>query len=308
MVPHNLPPLFKLRINKPTGSGTIQVMHQTVREFFLDPCGDVANSKFRMCKKDAHICISIICIRYLMLYAANTTLAGTLPHVEFWTSECFEYYAQYLDKRPLENYALSYLTHHIDGCHRDANVLGITSRFVDEVTHNPAVYLLENWVSSCLDQIILEEEQGAAAQEVRNKVLHAAVQNGLSTSAEVLLTVGANVNARDQFGRMPLSRAAEGGHEAVVKLLLKTGKVDVDSKDMDWGGRTPLSRAAEGGHEAVVKLLLETGKVDVDSKDRYRRTPLSRAAEGGHEAVVKLLLETGKVDVDSKDWDWDDGR
>ena len=39
----------------------------------------------------------------------------------------------------------------------------------------------------------------------------------------------------------------------MVKLLLKTGKVDVDFKDND--GQTPMSRAVEGGHEGVVKLL-----------------------------------------------------
>jgi ankyrin repeat protein len=40
----------------------------------------------------------------------------------------------------------------------------------------------------------------------------------------------------------------------------------------------------------VVKLLLETGKVDVESKDKiYGRTPLSWAAERGHETVVELL-------------------
>ena len=90
------------------------------------------------------------------------------------------------------------------------------------------------------------------------------------------------------------------GHETVVKLLLETGKVDVELKDNY--GRTPLSWAAERGHEAVVKLLLETGKVDVELKEGgYGRTPLSWAAEGGHEAVVKLLLETGKVDVELKD-------
>ena len=57
----------------------------------------------------------------------------------------------------------------------------------------------------------------------------------------------------------------------------------------DSYGRTPLSWAAEKGHEAVVKLLVETGKVDVDSKDRHGQTPLSQAAGKGHEAVVKLL-------------------
>jgi ankyrin repeat protein len=77
----------------------------------------------------------------------------------------------------------------------------------------------------------------------------------------------------------------------VVKLLLETGKVDVDSKDTT--GRTPLSWAAGRGHEAVVKLLLETGMVDVDSKDTTGQTPLSWAAGGGHETVVKLLQLLG---------------
>jgi ankyrin repeat protein len=75
-----------------------------------------------------------------------------------------------------------------------------------------------------------------------------------------------------QYGQTPLSWAAEQGHEAVVKLLLKTGKVDVDAKDND--SRTPLSWTAEQGHKAVVKLLLEISKVEVDAKDKYGRTPL----------------------------------
>ncbi|KAL6236307.1 hypothetical protein BDW75DRAFT_229631 [Aspergillus navahoensis] len=97
------------------------------------------------------------------------------------------------------------------------------------------------------------------------------------------------------------------GLTAVIKILLETGKVDVESKDSEYeskstSGRTPLSWAAGNGHERVVKLLLETGKVDIETKDSvYGRTPLSLAAENGHEGVVKLLLETGKVDIESKD-------
>ena len=76
---------------------------------------------------------------------------------------------------------------------------------------------------------------------------------------------------------------------------------ELESK-ANYYGQTPLSWAAGNGHEAVIKLLLATGKVDVDSKDKYfSQTPLSRAAGNGHEAVVKLLLATGKADIDSKD-------
>jgi ankyrin repeat protein len=68
---------------------------------------------------------------------------------------------------------------------------------------------------------------------------------------------------------------------------LDTSKVDVDAKDNY--GRTPLSCAAQNGHQAVVKQLLDSGKVDVDSKDNYGRTPLSHTAQGGHQKVATLL-------------------
>jgi ankyrin repeat protein len=75
--------------------------------------------------------------------------------------------------------------------------------------------------------------------------------------------------------------------------------VDFNSKDKD--GKRPLLRAAENGHEATVKLLLKSGKVGVDLRDNFRRMPLSRAAENEHKAVIKLLLKTSKINVNSKD-------
>jgi len=67
-----------------------------------------------------------------------------------------------------------------------------------------------------------------------------------------------NWNQRNGEGCNALHLAAEYGHEAVVKQLLDSEKVDVDSKDRD--GRTPLLWAAQKGHGAVVKLLLDSEK------------------------------------------------
>ena len=69
-------------------------------------------------------------------------------------------------------------------------------------------------------------------------------------------------------------------------MLLATSKADVNLENMHRL-QTPLSLAAWYGHEAAVKLLLATGKVDINSKNSNGSTPLSLAAGHGHEAVVK---------------------
>ena len=151
--------------------------------------------------------------------------------------------------------------------------------------------LLENEtnISAASQAMMASRSFFSYSQEVPRQMtgVHIAAYFGLVRTIKGLLKNGYNPDLQDSYGRTALLLAAERGHDAVVKLLLKTGKVDVESKDEY--GRTPLSWAAEEGHEAVVKLLLETGKVDVESKDKYGRTPLSWAAREGHEAVVKLL-------------------
>ena len=285
------------KANEPAGTSRVQVMHQTVREFFLRSNGCVASSEFRVSKKDAHICISITCIRYLMLCVVD--MKKMHPGIKSWTWKNFEGFAQYLNDRPLASYALSYLKAHIDGCCGDTAVLRLTSQFIDELTCDQAEYLLERWVKSHLYKTRLSRKGSGAAEDFRNKALHAAVRKGLPRAVEMLLIAGADANSKDELGWTPLWWAVEQGHNDMVKLLLETGKADIESEDKD--GRTPLSWAAGEGHEDMVKLLLETGKVNIESKDEYGRTPLLWAAERGREGVVRQLLETGKVNIESKD-------
>ncbi|KAI0399798.1 hypothetical protein F4802DRAFT_533348 [Xylaria palmicola] len=110
--------------------------------------------------------------------------------------------------------------------------------------------------------------------------------------ARLLISTGYLDLSNVDFGGMPKKR------EAVVKLLLGTGKLDLDAGD--GYGQATLFWAAEEGHREVVKLLFDTGKVDPDGKDQNGQTPLLLAAMNGHRVVVELLLGTGKVNPDAK--------
>jgi hypothetical protein len=126
------------------------------------------------------------------------------------------------------------------------------------------------------------------------KALSRAAEGGHGAVVKMLLETGkVDVNLKDKDGQTPLSRAVSNGYEAVVKMLLETSNVDVNLKDKD--GQMPFSRAVSKGHEAIVKMFLRTGKVDVNLKDKDGQTPLSRAVSNGYEAIVKMLLETGNV-------------
>jgi ankyrin repeat protein len=127
-----------------------------------------------------------------------------------------------------------------------------------------------------------------------------AATRGHETVVKLLLESGlVDVNSLDIHSQTPLSLAATEGHQAVVKLLLENSQVDLNSKDVE--GRTALSWAAGNGYETVVNLLLESERVNINSKDYYGLTPFLWAVMEGHQAVVKLLLRTGQVAIDSRD-------
>ena len=128
-----------------------------------------------------------------------------------------------------------------------------------------------------------------------------AAGNGHEAVVRLLIERGdVDINAKDYYRRSSLLYAAQNGHEAIVRLLTERGDVDINAKDLC--GQTPLTWAAQNGHEAVVRLLIERGDVDINAKDsEYGRTSLIWAAKNGHKAVVQLLIERGDVDINAKD-------
>jgi len=73
-------------------------------------------------------------------------------------------------------------------------------------------------------------------------------------------------------------------------MLLEREDVNPNQGDTEYG-RTPLSWAAEKGHEGVVKVLLGRGDVRTITPDNWGQTPLPLALSQGHHGVVRILQQ-----------------
>ena len=126
---------------------------------------------------------------------------------------------------------------------------------------------------------------------------HVIAYFGLSEYMSCFCQRGRYMGLRDESGRTPLSWASEHGHEAIVRVLLERGDVNVNAEDKDrW---TPLLFAAMNGHADVVRLLIERDDININPEVEGGITPLFTAAMHGHEAVVRLLIERDDVDINA---------
>ena len=297
-----------------THTQVVQFIHQSVKDFFVEKGlsalgGGVASTDAAI---NAHFRFSRICIRYLAMEEIGRSASysdNDFPFLRYATTSWVAHTAQ-CDARSVPQDDLLALFAWLSNALVESwvRVYRIMDRHSNDcppegtsLVHVMSKYGVSGLLSAILQMVDTTMYIDAKDGDSQTPLSWAAA-SGHEAVVKLLLSTGkVDVNAEDRYDRTPLSWAAERGHEAVVKLLLSTGKVDVDAED--GYGQTPLSWAAERGHEAVVKLLLSTGKVDVDAEDEGGQTPLSWAAEHGREAVVKLLLSISKVDVDRKDGD-----
>ena len=86
--------------------------------------------------------------------------------------------------------------------------------------------------------------------------LHRAALNNKIEAVAALISHGADVNARNEFGQTPLMYASKWGHAKVVEALLDAGAdKELKATSGDWEGKTALDLARDENKGDVVAIL-----------------------------------------------------
>jgi len=113
--------------------------------------------------------------------------------------------------------------------------------------------------------------------------------SGRTEIVKLLISNGADVNAKDSTGYTPLMYAIWSEKTETAKLLINNG-ADVNAKDST--GYTPLMYAIWSEKTEMAKLLISNG-ADVNAKDSTGYTPLLLASCSGNLDIANLLIDMG---------------
>ena len=126
------------------------------------------------------------------------------------------------------------------------------------------------------------------------QALHVAAELGFIEHVQKCITLSADINARDVFGRTPLFLAAMHSREAVCVLLLNSG-ANALIRDINFD--TILQIAAKGGHLGTVQRLTEHN-AEVDATPGWSgSTALQAAVESNNEHLVLYLIDRANVNI-----------
>ena len=118
----------------------------------------------------------------------------------------------------------------------------------------------------------------------------AAAAKGDTAAIAKLAASGANVNAREGYGRTPLHVAAFMKQRDAMKALVDAGAdpnaLDADRYDM-------VTIAAVANDTATLEAALKLGNRAGNVTSRYDGTALIAAAHLGHVEVVRILIKAG---------------
>jgi ankyrin repeat protein len=133
---------------------------------------------------------------------------------------------------------------------------------------------------------LLNDGVNVNAKENDTAALNLAMLFDNKELVELLISSGADVNTKDDFGTTPLHRAARFDKSVLAELLILNG-ADVNAKTEV--GATPLHLAAQAGSKNILKSLI-SNRADVNARDNSGYTPLSISLN--HE-IAELILNSG---------------
>ena len=291
------------------GAQTIQLMHQTVRSFFLGPR---VLASLSIQEKTGHRELANAGLHYLKTLCSGSNIsAGNDGPTD---DECVDL-VRYIEKWVWASHVLLCLPDYLSSVDPDGETKKCLSDLESLVKQDKALsILLRDWISTneILQRIFPVALQGSnssnkplqgdfVARKLSNQLLAVASRLGHPIVAEFLLHCGAEIETRvqsDDQTRTPLQWAVSSGQSSTVQFLLENG---ANIREKDGLGNDSLILASIAGCASVMRLLLERANVNPDSKDNHSRTPLSWAAGNGHEAVVRLLLERPDVNPNPTD-------
>lgn len=129
-------------------------------------------------------------------------------------------------------------------------------------------------------------------ERTREAMFLAAAQGDLEGLKKALEN-GAKAGDLSETGYCALMKAAEGGHEGCVRLLLQEAPDQVHRRARGREKMSSLMLAAFQGHAGCVQALLEADATQAFARDALGRTALMWAARSGREGgeCVELLLK-----------------
>jgi len=267
-------------------NGTVQLIHQTAREFWLQITRHAPGSQFDLSGQRAHGVIATTSIQYLMLCLGNpdTSVKDTLSHIKSWGSDEFRGYATYLSQWPWISYAICNLYHHQESSDRREHVLGLVDKLIKRLTRTPGIAFLGKWVanhhgkSKSLRGLMRDMAMRTALRHILNdstsdvfnyRVLDAAAVLDLPQVFNLVQTV---LEVPDEV--LLISAVSKGLAAASRELIKRGGNINA----VDAAGRSALHHAAENGDVSMVRLLREKGAA-WDIADNRGIRPIDVAAK-----------------------------